>query len=293
MIEAPLRMTWLGSGNNVVLAADTARRVCHIRLESRLENPEDRDGFKYPDIRKHVRKNRPALLTAALTILRGFIAAGRPDQKLKAWGSFEGWSDLVRQSVVFAGFADPGKTREELRETSDSEAGALHQMLEAVSGIDTAKRGLSAGEMIQIATGHVHSYSTQEAATLRESIEQFCDGTFDRINSRRLGNRLKHFRNRVCGGLAFDFTMNQGNRCWFVQNTTQGRSFLGGSGGSGVSHTAHLSAGTKTDVQHFTSDISKNTHWEHGKTEPPETPEPPEPAGSLPFVSDLDFEFGE
>ena len=279
MVEAPLRMTWLGSGNNVVLAADTARRVCHIRLESRLENPEDRQGFKHPDIRKHVRKNRPALLTAALTILRGFIAAGRPDMKLKPWGSFEGWSDLVRQAVVFAGFHDPGKTREELRETSDSEAGALHQLLESISSIDTAKRGFSAGEMIQIATGHVHSYSTDEAATLREAIEQFCDGSFDRINSRRLGNRLKHFRNRVCNGMAFDFTMKRGNRCWFIQSAG------GVSGASGVSATAHLSAGAKTDVQHFVTSNTQKAHWEAGESETPEPPETPQ--------SELDFKFGK
>ena len=83
LIEAPLRMTWYASGNNVMLVADTARRVCHVRLESRLENPEDRGGFKYPIIRDHVRQHRAALLTAALTILRGYITAGRPCQRLK------------------------------------------------------------------------------------------------------------------------------------------------------------------------------------------------------------------
>ncbi|MEJ7591127.1 MAG: hypothetical protein WKF77_06225 [Planctomycetaceae bacterium] len=287
LIEEPLRMTWYASGNNVLLAADTARRVCHIRLESPLENPEDRSGFKYPDIRKHVRKNRPALLAAALTVLRGFIVAGRPDQKLKPWGSFEGWSDLVRSSVVWSGQVDPGETREELRATSDSEAGALHQMLDAITSIDTAKRGFSAGEMIQIATGHVHSYSADEAATLRESIEQFCDGSFDRINSRRLGNRLKHFRNRVCNGMALDFDIRTGNRCWFTKS-------IGGSGPSGGSDFPNLSVCSainnfsESDV-HVTC-IDKKAYRNAAETEPPEPLEPPD---QLPFESDYDFKFGK
>src|SRR5262249_4882626 len=32
MAEAPLYMTWYATGNNVIVAADTARRVCHVRL---------------------------------------------------------------------------------------------------------------------------------------------------------------------------------------------------------------------------------------------------------------------
>lgn len=136
MIERPLRFAWYATGNNVLLGADTARRVCHIRLLSPLENPEDREGFKFPDIRGHIRRNRPALLTAALTILRGFIAAGRPDQQLKPWGSFEEWSALVGAAIVWAGLTDPGETHTELRTTSDSEAGSLRQMLMAVIHVD-------------------------------------------------------------------------------------------------------------------------------------------------------------
>lgn len=281
MVEAPLKMTWLGSGNNVVLAADTARRVCHIRLESRLENPEDRAGFKYADIRKYVRQHRPALLTAALTILRGFIAAGRPDMNLKPWGSFEGWSDLVRQSVVFAGFDDPGKTREELRETSDSEAGALHQMLQVVKYIDRDKKGFLAGQLLRIADGfsgpdgQIHSH--EDSKSLREAIEQFCDGTFERINSRRLGNRLKHFRNRVCDGLLFDFSMKDGNRRWFVKSVS-------GSSGSSDSQQPEPYARKKTDVQHSTSVLPRSEYVE---------PEPLKPLEPLVNDFDFDFKFGK
>jgi hypothetical protein len=248
MIERPLRHAWYATGNNVLLGADTARRVCHIRLVSPLENPEDREGFKYPDIRGHIRKNRPALLTAALTILRGFIAAGRPDQRLKPWGSFEEWSALVRDSIVWAGLADPGGTRTELRATSDSEAGALRQMLMAVDHIDPDGHGLRTSDMLKIATGKDQSYGSSDSDMLREGIEMFCESSIDRVNTRRLGVRLSHFKNRVCDQMAFDCSIKGGTNYWFVQSH-------GGCGVSGVSVSAVTYASAKSDVHHYTPEI--------------------------------------
>lgn len=93
--SVPLWATWYATGNNVAVAADTARRVCHVRLETPEENPEGRGDFRHPDLLGWVRENRPRLLSAALTVLRGYVRAGRPDQRLPAWGSFEGWSGLA------------------------------------------------------------------------------------------------------------------------------------------------------------------------------------------------------
>jgi hypothetical protein len=242
LIEAPLRMTWYASGNNVILAADTARRVCHIRLESPLENPEDRSGFKYADIRKHVRKNRPALLAAALTILRGYIAAARPDQNLKPWGSFEGWSDLVRNSIVWCGLVDPGETRTELRLTSDSEAGSLRQMLVAVAHVDQDQHGLRTSDMLKIANARDQSYAADDVEMMREAIEMFCGRSIVKANAQHLGNQLSHFRNRVVDQMAFDCTIKRGSNYWFVQSS-------GGPVVPGGPDSTNLYALEKTDVQ--------------------------------------------
>ena len=217
LVEAPLRMTWYGSGNNVILAADTARRTCHIRLESPLENPEDRAGFKYADIRQHCREHRPGILAAALTILRGFIAAGRPQQQVKPWGSFEGWSDLVRNAIVWCGLEDPGETRTELRATSDSEAEALRQMLTALQQIDQDGHGLRTTDILKISTGKDQSYGSDDIERIREAVEVFCDApSIERANSRKLGNRLAHFKSRVVDGCCLNFRISQGSRLWFA-----------------------------------------------------------------------------
>lgn len=52
------------------------------------------------------------------SLRRGFVGAGRPDQGLPSWGSFEEWSDLVRGAVVWLGYPDPAETCAELEETS-------------------------------------------------------------------------------------------------------------------------------------------------------------------------------
>jgi hypothetical protein len=61
MAEAPLYMTWYATGNNVAVAADTARRLCHCRLESPEERPEERSEFQHPDLLAGRGEPRPAV----------------------------------------------------------------------------------------------------------------------------------------------------------------------------------------------------------------------------------------
>jgi hypothetical protein len=61
MVKAPLYMTWYATGNNVTLGADTARRVCHLRLESPEERPEERRDLRHPDLLAWVEVNHGRL----------------------------------------------------------------------------------------------------------------------------------------------------------------------------------------------------------------------------------------
>ena len=139
----PLFATWYATGNNVILAADTARRTLHIRLESPEENPEERSGFRHPALLAWIRQERGRLAVAPVTILAAYCAAGRPDMGLRPWGSFEAWSALVRQAVVWVGMPDPAETRVELSRQSDREAAALRQLLAGWEEIDPDGRGMT------------------------------------------------------------------------------------------------------------------------------------------------------
>jgi hypothetical protein len=148
-VKAPLFMTWYATGNNVSIAADTSRRVCHIRLESDLERPENRDNFRHPDLLAFVKSNRPRLLWAALALLRAFCDAGRPDQGLPAWGSFQGWSGLVRNAVVWLGLPDPGLTRIILQDQADLTDEGMRVLLACWERMDPQCKGLTTGEVVQ------------------------------------------------------------------------------------------------------------------------------------------------
>ncbi|WP_285727507.1 toprim domain-containing protein [Geothrix rubra] len=102
MLEVPQLTLWMVAGNNLTLAPEVSRRCLRIRLEPMVEHPENRSGFQHPNLRAYVREHQAELAAAALTILRAYHLAGCPDPGLPTWGSFEAWSDLVRNAVCWA-----------------------------------------------------------------------------------------------------------------------------------------------------------------------------------------------
>ncbi len=200
--DGPLSVTWFATGNNVQLHADTSRRVCHIRLESPEERPETKSGFRYSDLRDHVRRNRGELLSAALTILRGWVAAGKPRHGLTPWGSFEGWSGVIREAVVFAGLSDPGETRVSLRTTADRDAAAVTDLIAGLERMDPERRGVTAAAVIEaVKPGKLSDPPPAEwAADLRSAIEELCG----KLDSRLLGYKFRHFARRNFSGRMLD-----------------------------------------------------------------------------------------
>ena len=58
--------------------------------------------------------DRGRYVAAALTVVRGYFAAGRPDPAPRL-ASFEGWSDTVRSALIWLGRPDPVETMETAR----------------------------------------------------------------------------------------------------------------------------------------------------------------------------------
>lgn len=263
-VEVPLYITWFATGNNVVLAADTSRRVCWIRLDSPLERPEEREGFAHPDIRRWARDNRGRLLSAALTILRGFCVAGRPVQRLIPWGSFEGWSSLVRSSVVWAGLDDPGATRQELADRADTEAAALRAILSGLQALDPAGQGLYCAEIIDRMTGQYRN--TEAAVTLKEAFSQICQTSGGIPNPKSLGRRLQHLSGRIVDGRAIDSKIRHKTRAWYVREATEG----GFDGFTGFCASPPSREGSETHAS-----ASTNTIVDSEPSKPPLTPKTP------------------
>lgn len=123
--ELPTNAMVTATGNNLTFLGDMARRVMVCRLDPRCERPELRIFTVNPLLL--VKNDRQRYFCAALTILRAFHVAGRP-QKADPLGSFFDWSRWVRDSLIWLEQDDPVDTLEIARE-NDPALEALTAML--------------------------------------------------------------------------------------------------------------------------------------------------------------------
>jgi hypothetical protein len=92
------------TGNNPDTSGEIARRVVPIRIEADCERPEERSGFRYPNLLEHVAQNRLEYLSCALKLISLWVKAGKPEpREAPAFGSFEEWRAVVGGILEFAG----------------------------------------------------------------------------------------------------------------------------------------------------------------------------------------------
>ena len=130
-VEAPLRALWMLTGNNLQFRGDFGRRVIPCDIDPKEEHPEDRTGFRYPNLLAHISQVRGELVGAALTILRAYHEAGRPAHGKPPKGSFEAWDHLVRGALIWAGMPDPLDTVQRVRDEGDTDRERLETGMEA------------------------------------------------------------------------------------------------------------------------------------------------------------------
>ncbi|AKV01659.1 hypothetical protein AKJ09_08322 [Labilithrix luteola] len=107
-VSFPWRATVLANGNNIRFAGDMPRRTYLARIVPQDDRPDQRTNFRLSPLLDHVRINRARYVIDALTILSAHAKAGRPRAARDGgWGSFEEWTSVVADAVVFAGGRDP------------------------------------------------------------------------------------------------------------------------------------------------------------------------------------------
>lgn len=210
--ELPLHTVFFATGNNVMLKGDALRRVLPCRLETKEENPEEREDFKYPNLLGHVRTNRPRLICDVLTMLRAFAVAGRPEDSLPAFGSYEAWSAVVRQTVFWVMGVDPWCTRKGLR-ASDPALNNLAALLEGWAELPGGRTGLTVAEALRILNNphHKDDYLPLRAALMEWSRPDKLPG------AGQIGCKLRSLRHRVVNGRALESdTRHGGGQLWRV-----------------------------------------------------------------------------
>jgi hypothetical protein len=107
--QLPNRCTVTLTGNNITPMNDMARRSIVVRLEVNAESARGRK-FRIDNLQAHVRQRRGQFIVDAITVVRAYAFAGFPTVA-HPLESFEGWSRIVRDPLVWLGMADPVKAQ--------------------------------------------------------------------------------------------------------------------------------------------------------------------------------------
>lgn len=212
VISAVNDTIWYITGNNISLAADTPERCLHVRLISHNEKPHLRGNWKYPDILGEVSLNRSKYLSAALTILKAYIDAGMPRQNVPAWGSFENWSKIVREAVVWMGFDDPAITRSELEIEADDEKSTAVGLVEGWFELQNhleLKRITAREAYAELSKGCL-------APKLRNALHELTR-TRAIPPAHTIGRHLREVRDRNLNGLILKCDPDPSGHYWYVE----------------------------------------------------------------------------
>lgn len=196
------RALFLSSGNNVGPVQDMTRRCITIRLSPQVEVPAAR-SFRRPDLVREVLRSRARYVSAALTLIRAWIVAGRPKAECRALASYGDWSDLCRQPLLWLGCADPtASVFEAMRDDPDRETLArLLNAWHAAFGKTPA--------MVRDAVKQASAYHEQDSE-LREVLRDISDERGE-INRRKLGWWIRRHAGRIVDGLRIVRASGSGN----------------------------------------------------------------------------------
>ncbi|MGI4976247.1 MAG: bifunctional DNA primase/polymerase [Janthinobacterium lividum] len=199
IIEIESRACIFATGNALRVRGDMVRRSLVSELDAEMERPELRQFAQDPVA--EVLADRGRYVGACLTIVRAYLAAGRP-RLLPALASFEDWSALVRSALVWLGEADPCTSMEAARE-DDPELTEMREVLtlwQQHVGTDGRTARDIADEASRRAPTQMGEPADFAAPELRDALLRIA-GDRGAISTRRLGKWLMDHEGRIVGGL--------------------------------------------------------------------------------------------
>jgi hypothetical protein len=201
IVEIENRACLFATGNNLRVRGDMTRRVLVCDLDAQLERPELRE-FKGDPVAA-VLQRRGAYVSAVLTIVRAYLAAGTPSI-LPPVQSYGDWSRLVRSALVWLGCADPAGSMEAARE-DDPELGELRELI----GVWHAAFGQDAMLLRDVADATTWREETKmgEPTDLKHpdlaAVLERVAGERGTINTRRLSAWMRQRKGRIVDGRRF------------------------------------------------------------------------------------------
>lgn len=193
------------NGNNLQIVGDLTRRVLISRLDAMCERPAERE-FDFSPL-DEVDDSRGEYVRAALTIMAAYVRS-RERVTVRPFGSFEAWSRLVREPLVWVGISDPVDSLRVL-EAGDPERLQLGMMLQAVHDAFGTYEFKAAGLLAAVKGSRqasidatVPTITTDQAEALQEALRGVCERNGE-LNVKALGRWLLKVNGRIEAGLRF------------------------------------------------------------------------------------------
>lgn len=185
------RALFLSSGNNVGPVQDMTRRCIVINLSPACEIPAARE-FERPNLVQDVLRDRGRYVSAALTIVRAWFAAGRPKSSCRPLASFGSWSDYCRQPLMWLGCADPtASVFEAIADDPDREI--LARFMKAWFDVFATTSAMVRDAVRRATANH------DANVDLREVLQDIA-GERDEVNRRKLGWWIRRHMGRIIDG---------------------------------------------------------------------------------------------
>lgn len=130
-VTMPNDRMWIATGNNLKTGQDMSRRVIWTRLDPNCPNPDQRSGFKLGDLTAWLSKpeNAAEVLTALLTLVAGWAAAGQPMGDVRM-GGYSRWASTVDGILAWAKIPGFMTDRAATAESNDEETEVWAPLLE-------------------------------------------------------------------------------------------------------------------------------------------------------------------
>jgi len=117
--------TWFLTANNAQFSPDLATRSVYVRLDAKYERPEERTGFKIPDLKRWIADHRAEFLEKVLIIVAHWVGQGMPLYKGDRQHRLGRWRDVMGGVLESIEMGEHFLTNTDaLRESADAETTA-------------------------------------------------------------------------------------------------------------------------------------------------------------------------
>lgn len=196
------------NGNNLQVIGDLTRRVLIAALDPQCERPAERQ-FEFDPIHLAT-EQRGKFVHALVTIMCGYLRSGER-VSVRPFGSFELWSRMVREPLVWLNLPDPVDSIRFL-EDADPEREALRVMLDVVASI-FSEREFKAADLVSLTKRSSRQAEFGDSAgpavsdgdqhRLAEALRAVCERNGE-LSVKALGRWLARMAGRIEGGRRFE-----------------------------------------------------------------------------------------